>query len=124
MVVGIGIDSVTISRIAAWQEGMRRRFFGSEERTNAEQKANPDASLAACFAAKEAFGKALGIGIFGLPLKEIQLLNRGSGAPYLLLGANLIEKIQAKREQFSVDGIHVSITHEGNLATAVVLVET
>lgn len=122
MIIGIGIDSVAIARIEKWSEPMRLRFFGKEEKLNAEQKPYVSASLAACFAAKEAFGKALGVGIFGMPLKEIQLLNYPSGAPYLTVSEAVMAKVKTIQEAFSIGAVHVSITHEGTLAIACVLV--
>jgi holo-[acyl-carrier protein] synthase len=87
MIKGIGIDSVQISRIAVWLEkpSLLKRFFHPQEHQEAMSR-GPGAlrSLAARFAAKEAFGKALGRGLYDLHLKEICVENDPKmGKPFL-----------------------------------------
>ncbi|HOT58887.1 MAG TPA: holo-ACP synthase, partial [Spirochaetales bacterium] len=76
-------------------------------------------SLAARFAAKEAFGKALGTGLKGIALKDILVRNNSVGKPELLVVNSALmafEKSGAKR-------IHLSMTHESDNAIAIVILE-
>ena len=58
-------------------------FLGVQERQQLAARGMAAESAAACFAAKEAFGKALGGGVRGFSLAEVQLLRAPSGrAPY------------------------------------------
>jgi holo-[acyl-carrier protein] synthase len=122
MIKGIGIDSVQISRIAVWLEkpSLLKRFFHPQEHQEAMSR-GPGAlrSLAARFAAKEAFGKALGRGLYDLHLKEICVENDKMGKPFL--------KVEGEtKEVFERQGggkLHLSITHEGDIALAFVVWE-
>ncbi len=124
MLFGVGIDSVKIPRASKWSKGLRERFLGEDELSNASKKSSPHASYAACFAAKEAFGKALGTGLFGMPLREIQLLNHSSGAPYIVLSANLVKTLKKHFPTALIESPKISITHEGELAIAIVIIES
>ena len=74
----------------------------------------------ACFAAKEAFGKALGIGISGgVTLREVEVKHDEMNKPFLELSGET-KNIAAK---FGVTKIHVSLTHEKDMAAAVVILE-
>ena len=84
MITGIGIDVVHVHRMKRWRKipGLLERYFHPEELSAALAKGNgADLSLAARFAAKEAFGKALGTGLAGITLKEIMVKNRHNGQP-------------------------------------------
>jgi 4'-phosphopantetheinyl transferase EntD len=76
-ILGIGIDLVEIDRI---EKAMSRhgsfvsRIFSSRERLKCDDCARPARRYAACFAAKEAAGKALGLGIKGFSWREIEML--------------------------------------------------
>jgi holo-[acyl-carrier protein] synthase len=122
MIKGIGIDSVQISRIATWLEkpALLQRFFHPREYEDAMSR-GPGAlrSLAARFAAKEAFGKALGRGLFDLHLKEIFVENDPVGKPLLK-----VEGVTASVfERHGGGKLHLSITHEGDMAFAFVVWE-
>ena len=73
-------------------------------------------SFAARFAAKEACGKALGTGIMseGIGLTDIEVMNDGRGAPYLVLSG----KAKEKAEELGVFSMSVSLTHDGGMAAA------
>lgn len=123
MVVGFGIDAVDINRIRRWMEnaGLLSRFFHPQELAETKTRGLTAAySLAARFAAKEAYGKALGTGLKGITLKNILVTNNPSGKPELtLLGDAAIpfERIDGTR-------IHLSLTHESNMAIAGVILES
>ena len=71
-------------------------------------------SIAANFAAKEAFSKALATGIRGFSLNEISVLRDGLGAPYIKLSGKALEAAKGLR-------FKVSITHTKTVASAIVL---
>lgn len=118
-----GIDVVSIGRVRRLLErspSAEARIYSAAESALAAGLA-PGARerfLAGRFAAKEATLKALGLGLdAGIPLPEIEILRAESGAPVLrLLGAALRaadDRALAER--------HVSITHEGDMAVAIVM---
>ncbi|MBE7044414.1 MAG: holo-[acyl-carrier-protein] synthase [Ruminococcaceae bacterium] len=111
MIRGIGVDIVEIDRIRKLlaDTAFLSRFF-----TEAEQAflKRPE-SVAANYAAKEAYAKALGTGIRGFSLKDIEVLRDGAGKPYIRTYAN------AKTE----GRVHVSLSHEKTHAIAYVIVE-
>ena len=76
-------------------------------------------SLAARFAAKEAFGKALGTGIIGFSLKECAVLNDRYGKPDL----HLFGRAQEAFETFGGQKAFVALTHEHDYAMAMVVIE-
>ena len=122
MIIGIGIDLCDAERIRRMPERGRflTRYFTQEERDYiASRGVNGDDSAAACFAAKEAFLKALGTGIGAAGLQEVSVLHAESGAPYLSLTGKALQLCQEK----GVQHMHLSITHERGLAAAVVILE-
>ena len=122
MIIGVGIDVVHVPRLERWQAipGLLERFFHPRELSASLAKGNTAAlSLAARFAAKEAFGKALGTGLEGIVLKDIMVVNSHNGKPE-------IEIFGAASEAFKRSGanrIHISLTHERNNAVALVVLE-
>ncbi|MCE5255325.1 MAG: holo-ACP synthase [Spirochaetaceae bacterium] len=122
MIAGIGIDIVSIGRISRWMKkpGMIERFFHPDEIRTAQSRGSAGAeSLAARFAAKEAFGKALGTGLAGLRLRDIKVLNDLCGKPSLRLEGSAEEHFAA----FGGGIIHCSLSHEGDYAVALVIIE-
>jgi holo-[acyl-carrier protein] synthase len=123
MIAGIGIDIVHVRRLERWQKipGLLERFFHSDELLSARNKGDGAAlSLAARFAAKEAFGKALGTGLKGIVLKDIVVVNRHNGSP-------VIEVFGTARRALEKSGagrIHISLTHERDNAVAMIVLET
>jgi holo-[acyl-carrier protein] synthase len=117
-VVGVGIDLVSVARMATALErtsGFSARYFSDGEREVCDSRHDPAASYAARFAAKEAVLKALGLGIFELPLREIELLGGGDAAPAL----RLVGSAEERASRHGVGGWLVSISHDGGLAAAV-----
>ena len=122
MVIGIGIDIVRIDRMKKWivRPFLMKRYFRDKEIEDAESRGASSAmSLAARFAAKEAFGKALGTGLMGISLKEIQVENNKNGKPEMILYGNA----KTAFERTGGRNIHVSLTHETDNAIAVVVIE-
>jgi holo-[acyl-carrier protein] synthase len=118
MIKGIGIDLVDIDKIKKTIK-MRGKKFYSRVFSEIEIKIIENAisrnenrgfeKAAGYFAAKEAFLKAVGRGLFSIPLNKITVLNDESGQPYIELGNNISAK--------------VSITHDKGFACAVVIVQ-
>ena len=126
MVLGLGTDLTVISRVEAararFGERFLHRLFTPRERTEClrlplEQQAQ---ALAARFAAKEATMKALGTGYRqGVKFREIEVYHEPSGRPRLRL-----EGVSAEyARRLGVAASHVSLTHDGNFALAVVVME-
>ena len=123
MIVGFGIDAVDISRIRRWMEyeGLLARFFHPQELMETKSRGSAAAySLAARFAAKEAYGKALGSGLEGITLKNILVTNNPNGKPELML----FDDAAIPFERIHGTHIHLSLTHESNMAIAGVILES
>ncbi|MCQ2981820.1 MAG: holo-ACP synthase [Treponemataceae bacterium] len=122
MIIGIGIDLVHCQRMQSFldDESKGKRFFGPEEYAYARGKSSGVESLAAAFAAKEAFGKALGTGLTDLVLSDIQVVHAENGRPQLLLQGSA----EAACKKAGVGKIHVSLTHEHDMAAAYVILES
>ncbi|MBN1615816.1 MAG: holo-ACP synthase [Spirochaetales bacterium] len=122
MILGIGLDVVHVHRLERWRDtpGLLERFFHPEELKAAMSRGSTAMlSLAARFAAKEAFGKAIGTGLSGITLKNILVLNNHNGKPCMELFGNALEALHAA----GGDIIHLSLTHERDNALAMVVIE-
>ena len=122
MILGLGIDIVHVSRMERWERvpGLYQRYFHPEELADALSKGKTSMlSLAARFAAKEAFGKALGTGLRSLKLKDIQVKNNHNGKPDIVLYGAASKAFRASGGK----GLHVTLTHERDNAIAVVIIE-
>lgn len=114
-IVGVGIDVAQISRLEGLLErtpALGERLFAPEERELSL------ASRAARVAAKEAVGKALGHpGDFSW--QDVTVQRTAVRRPYLVLrGATL-----AAAEELGVTHLHLSLSHDGDIATAIVVAE-
>ncbi len=121
MIVGVGIDLCDVSRIerACASEDFRRRVFTERELSYAASRAGGCESLAGCFAAKEAFAKATGLGLSRAGLKSVEVVHGENGRPELKLAADrLPRELTGEKTRF-----HLSITHDGGCAAAVVVYE-
>ena len=117
----IGTDMTTVSRIekSCEKENFRRHVFTEKELELFYNREKPKfASLAANFAAKEAFSKALGTGIRGFSLNEVEVLRDGLGAPYFCFYGNAADIVLK-----NCYDAKVSLSHEGDSAIAFVLRE-
>lgn len=115
MIVGVGIDVVEIARFARAlnrTQGLASRLF-----TESEQGL-PVRSLAARFAAKEALAKALG-GPHGLLWTDAEVVTDPLGRPELKVNGT----VAAAAVRLGVRRWHLSLSHDGGLATAIVIAE-
>lgn len=86
--IGIGIDLVDVDRFRRSLDrtpSLRDRLFRPNERAYAEAHADPAGRYAVRFAAKEATLKALGLGLGGMALYDIEVVRDGLGPPSLVL---------------------------------------
>ncbi|MDR2471417.1 MAG: holo-ACP synthase [Treponema sp.] len=122
MIIGIGVDVVHVNRMERWRRtpGLLSRYFHPDELAAALSKGGgADLSLAARFAAKEAFGKALGRGLSGIVLKDVMVLNQHNGKPEIVLFGTALQALN----QSGADTVHISLTHERDNAIAMVILE-
>jgi len=124
MILGIGLDVVATQRIAkslaAGDGSFETRVFTAAERAACRDRADRVQALAARFAAKEACCKALGTGLGqGIALDRVEVIEVEGGRPELRLTGSAALRAQA----LGVRKVHVTLTHEGDLAAAVVVLE-
>lgn len=114
----VGIDLVEIARISKSMNNRRflQKVLGKDEYIYLEKKQFPKHSVAASFCAKEAFSKAIGTGIKGFNLKDVELLRNEKGMPYFKFSGNALKIVNDKNLRFSV-----SITHTKEYASAAVV---
>ena len=114
MIVGIGVDIIEVARIQKLAEKSPRflqRIFTPAEIKYCEGTKNKFQHLAARFAAKEAFFKALGKKI---KWTDVGIVNLPSGKPELDL---------QMQESFPFDRTHVSVSHLQDYAVATIVLE-
>ncbi len=115
MIIGVGIDVVDVDRFMATLERtprLREKLFTAEERDL------PASSLAARFAAKEAIAKA-----FGAPgnmhWHDATVRRVVGGPPEVELRGT----VQARADELGVKHLHLSISHDAGIASAMVVAE-
>ncbi len=130
MIYGIGTDICDIRRIAATVarrggDRFAERVLGTAElqvfRARRERvEARGLRFLATRFSAKEAFSKAIGLGIrWPMTWKACEILNEPSGKPVLRLSGELASWFEARGLS-----AHVTVTDETDYAASFVVVET
>lgn len=119
----VGIDICTISkmeRIVGDSPKFPSRYFTALENEYLDKKGKAYYhSLAGMFAAKEAFIKAMNLGISILNFSDIEILHKQSGQPYMQLHG----KAKQCFEEKALTSIHLSISHDSDYAVALVMVE-
>jgi len=121
MIVAVGIDVVLVARFAGAIErrpSLVERLFTATERTNSSGNPRPPESLAARFAAKEAVAKALGAPK-GLRWHDCEVAADESGRPWLTVTGT----VAAAADQQGVRRWHLSLSHDGGIASAMVVAE-
>jgi holo-[acyl-carrier protein] synthase len=115
VIVGVGIDVVDLARFARSLErtpALAVRLFTEDERRL------PSRSLAARFAAKEALAKALGAPR-GLKWTDAEVRRDPDGRP----GLHVEGTVAAAATRLGVTSWHISLSHDGGVAVAVVIAE-
>lgn len=112
MMYNCGIDIVDIARIEKSVQNpiFLKKYFSEDEQIMFSKKKNPYPSIAANFAAKEAFSKALGTGIRGFGLDEISVLRNECGAPFFSFTGNAKKIVESQGLSFSVSQSHTDST--------------
>ena len=128
MIYGIGTDVCDVRRIRATLERRGERFaervLGERElavfrQRRARAEARGVAYLATRFSAKEAFSKAIGLGIrMPMTWRACEILNEASGKPVVRLSGVLAEWFDARGLR-----AHVTVTDETDYAASFVVVE-
>ncbi|HEY0509840.1 MAG TPA: holo-ACP synthase [Blastococcus sp.] len=121
MIIGVGIDVVPVERFAASltrTPGLRDRLFTVAEQHTPSGAPRSGESLAARFAAKEAVAKALGAP-GDLRWHDAEVIVGEHGRPHLEVRGT----VAGRAAQLGVSSWHVSLSHDGGIASAVVIAE-
>ena len=127
MIIGIGSDLIDITRVAKVIERHGDRFltriFTDIERAKAERRKNRAETYAKRFAAKEACAKALGTGIrHGVWWRDMGVVNMPSGRPTMALTGGAQKRLLALTPKGHTPQIDLSITDEGPMSMAFVVI--
>jgi holo-[acyl-carrier protein] synthase len=127
MILGIGSDIVDVRRIeqvvARHGERFIARIFTDIERARAERGVKRMETYAKRFAAKEACAKALGTGFrAGVFFRDMGVVNLRSGRPTMELTGGARARLKAITPQGYEARIDVTITDEGPIAQAFVVI--
>jgi holo-[acyl-carrier protein] synthase len=112
-VAGIGIDLIEVGRMEralARRPQLRERLFTPEELGYADARARAGEHLAACFCAKEAVAKSLGLE--GWSFTDVEVI---SGTPPAV---RLAGRAERRARELGV-GVLISLTHDRGTAAAV-----
>ncbi|MGC5776871.1 holo-ACP synthase [Paenibacillus pabuli] len=128
MIYGIGNDVLEIGRMRKLLSGRHAEAFMKRVLTHAEREMADQRGkrlmefVSGRFAAKEAVSKAFGCGIGSLiSFTDIEVLPDEKGRPVATLSAQAWERLQLPQgKQYD---IHLSITHQTELAAAFAIVE-
>ncbi|WP_300343410.1 holo-ACP synthase [Nesterenkonia sp.] len=115
MIRGTGIDVVQVSRFGQQLRrapALRQRLFTPQEQDL------PLRSLAARFAAKEAVAKALGAPA-GMRWHDCQVIRDPAGAPQIHVEGT----VAAVAASHGIRRWHLSLSHDGDIAAAMVIAE-
>ena len=124
MIAGIGTDLVTVSRVARaherFGERFARRFLHADELEDYRARSDPARFLAKRFAVKEAAVKALGTGErAGVLLRDFHVSHDALGKPLLGVSGEAAARCRAA----GITALHVSLSDEGDLVGAFVVLE-
>ena len=123
MIHGVGADIVRIPRmggvLAKYGQRFANRILAPEERAAFAARNDPERFLAKRFAAKEAFGKALGTGVAApATLHAVIVDHDARGKPILRFAPELAAHME--REQLHA---HITLTDETDYVVAFVVIE-
>ena len=121
MIVSVGIDVVLVERFGRALERtplLADRLFTDSERLTSSGNPRSPESLAARFAAKEAVAKALGAPV-GMRWHDCEVVTDPDGRPWLTVSGT-VAAVAAER---GVSRWHLSLSHDGGIASAMVVAE-
>lgn len=121
-ILGLGTDIVRVDRIGSLVERhgsrfLNRVFLPEEQEVLSRHKPAATAALAARWAAKEAFVKALGPLAAGVPYKAVEVVRTVSGQPRLRLHGAAARALEASGAREAL----VTLSHEDDHAIATVI---
>ncbi len=118
----VGIDVLDVVRMEKFiqNEHFLDKYFTNYEIQYVSKNNRQTLSLAGIFSAKEAFLKAIGLGIGGgINLNEIEINHRDSGKPYIKI---VSPKAQIVLNTLNIKDIEISISHTDEICTAVCVI--
>ena len=125
MIVGLGVDLLENSRIAQelargdWRQ--ENGVFTSEEIKRCSTGKNPALRYAACFAAKEATLKALGVEVSDLAMFREVEIGLDENGEYVVV---LHDRLKSESEQLGVRHIRISVAAAAKQTGAMVILES
>ena len=124
MIYAVGTDLVEIWRIERiidrWTTRFIERVYSEGEIRYCSERAFPAQHFAARFAAKEAFFKCMGRGIFdGVGFRDVEVVNGPEGKPDL----KFYGRARIMVDRAGITGTHISISHTDRSAMAFVVLE-
>ena len=118
MILGVGIDLVSVNRIEKIYKKYPKRFldriFTDQEKSNYAQSKASVNTLAARYAAKEAVLKAIGCGIGPAALNEVELITAPGQQPVVILHGTALQLAAGR----NITETALSMTHEPPFACA------
>jgi holo-[acyl-carrier protein] synthase len=121
VIVAVGIDVVLVERFAgalARTPLLVERLFTESERVTGSGNPRSPESLAVRFAAKEAVAKALGAPA-GLSWHDCEVVTDPDGRPWLTVSGT----VAAAAKERGISRWHLSLSHDGGIASAMVVAE-
>ena len=124
MIVGTGVDIVEVARFERFvregNEALLERLFTPAEREYCRPRRASAQHYAARFAAKEAFVKALGMGIReGIGWQDVEVTHDSLDKPIF----RFTPVAEARLRERNVLHSHLSLSHDGGMAVAMVILE-
>lgn len=120
---GVGTDLIRVQRIAQvlarHPQRFPQRLLHPAELAQYRQSRRPDNFLAKAWAAKEAFGKALGTGVRGYDNPDVGVARGEFGRPYLVYSTSM----RARLDHLGIADGHVSLSDEDGTVLAFVVLE-
>lgn len=121
MIIGVGTDIIEIARIEKAvnnTNGFVEKLFTKKELELFKSKNMRSEVIAGNFAAKEAISKAIGTGVRGFSLKDIEVLRDELGKPIATLNENIIKILEVNSFK-----LNISISHNNTSAIAFAILE-
>lgn len=119
----VGIDVLDVVRMEKFvqNEHFLEKYFTPYEIAYVSKTNRQTLSLAGLYSAKEAFLKALGIGIGGgINLNDIEINHEENGRPFVKV---LSSKAQIILKSMQVEEICLSISHSDEVCTSICIIK-
>lgn len=125
MIHGIGVDIAAISRFQEFinkqNTAIMKRLFTEQELEICNRRKDAASCMAARFAAKEAFLKALGTGLReGISWHDMEVVNDSLGKPELSISGNAKLFCSSR----NINRTFLSLSHDGGNAIAMIVLES